>query len=110
MDGSPFDDERCRSFVRNLEKMLDALGWKKADLARESRYSASLISEIMAFKRWPAVQHGEAFDRAFGLDDVFAAKGRAIRADAYPEAFKDFPAHEATAHDLPSMSTRCSLD
>jgi hypothetical protein len=80
--------------------MLDAFGWKKADLARESKYSASLVSEIMAFKRWPAVQHGEAFDRAVGLDDVFAAKARAIRADAYPDAFKDFPAHEAAAHDL----------
>jgi hypothetical protein len=100
VEGSPFDDERCQGFVRNLEKLLDALGWKKADLARESKYSASLISEIMAFKRWPAVQHGEAFDRAFGLDDVFAAKARAIRADAYPDAFKDFPAHEAAAHDL----------
>src|ERR1017187_4611762 len=80
--------------------MLDTLGWKKANLARESRYSASLISEIMAFKRRTAVQHGEAFDRAFGLDDVLAAKGGAIRADAYSDAFKDFPAHEATAHDL----------
>lgn len=100
MEGTPFDDERCQSFVKNLDKMLDAFGWKKADLARESNYSASLISEIMAFKRWPAVQHGEAFDRAFGLDDVFAAKARAIRADGYPDAFRDFPAHEATAHDL----------
>lgn len=50
VEGSPFDDERCQGFVRNLEKLLDALGWKKADLARESKYSASLISEIMAFK------------------------------------------------------------
>jgi hypothetical protein len=100
VEGSPFDDERCRGFVRNLEKVLDAFGWKKADLARESNYSASLISEIMALKRWPAVQHGEAFDRAFGLEGVFAAKARAVRAGAYSEAFKDFPEHEATAHDL----------
>ncbi len=100
MDGSPFDDERCQNFVKNLERMLDAIGWKKADLARESKYSASLISEIMAFKRWPAVQHGQAFDRALGLDDVFAAKAGAIRGESFPPAFRSFTESEARATDL----------
>jgi hypothetical protein len=91
MNGSPSDDKGCRDFVANLARMLQAYKWKQADLARESKYSASVISELMSFKRWPDIQHGQAFDAAFGL----------IRGGKeYAEAFKDFPAHEATAHHL----------
>ncbi|HEX4833410.1 MAG TPA: helix-turn-helix transcriptional regulator [Trebonia sp.] len=99
MNGSPSDDKGCRDFVANLARMLQAYKWKQADLARESKYSASVISELMSFKRWPDIQHGQAFDAAFGLIGMFEARAKEIRGGkAYAEAFKDFPAHEATAH------------
>jgi hypothetical protein len=98
--GSWAEDEGCRDFAENLEKLLDGFKWSRADLAGRCNYSVSVVQNILGFQRAPTVDHGEAFDGALGLADVFAAKARAIRGESFPEPFQDFPAHEATAHDL----------
>jgi hypothetical protein len=94
------DDEKCQDFAANLEKMLAGFSWSRADLARRCNYATTVISNILNFQRAPTVPNGEAFDGAFGLTDMFAAKARAIRGQSYPEVYQNFPAQEATAHDL----------
>lgn len=102
MAGSgPFaKDERCQDFVRNLVRVRGKYGWSQPQLAAECHFSAGVISNIESFQRAPLVDHGLAIDEAFGLTGMFAAKARAIQSGAYPDAFKDFPEQEATAHDL----------
>lgn len=100
MPGSWAEDEGCQDFVRNLEQMLAGFGLSRADLAVRCNYSVSVVQNILGFQRAPTIEHGEAFDGALSLNDVFAAKARAIRGKSFPEPFQDFPAHEATAHDL----------
>lgn len=94
------DDEQCRDFAENLERMLDGFKWSRADLAGRCNYSVSVVQNILGFQRKPTTLNGEAFDRAFKLTDMFTAKARVIQGKPYAEAFQDFPAHEATAHDL----------
>jgi hypothetical protein len=98
--GTWADDEKCQDFAKNLNRLLEAFGWSRADLARQCNYAPSVVSNILGFYRAPTELNGEAFDSAFELSGMFAAKARAIRGDSFPEAFQDFPAHEATAHDL----------
>jgi hypothetical protein len=98
--GPYVDDVGCRDFAGNLERMLAGYKWSGAELARRCHFSAGVISNIVGFHRAPTVPQGEAFDAAFGVTDVFAAKARVIRGESFPEAFQDFPAHEATADDL----------
>jgi len=97
----PFaDDERCQDFAKNLERMLAGYKWSGAELARQCSYSPGVVSNIMAFYRAPTVPQGEAFDVAFGVTDMFGAKARVIRGEAFPEVYQDFPVQEAAAHDL----------
>jgi hypothetical protein len=98
--GSWAEDEGCRDFAENLEKLLAGFRWSRADLAGRCNYSVSVVSNILGFHRAPTEPNGESFDMAFGLNDVFAAKARAVRGDSFPRPFQDFPVHEATAHDL----------
>ena len=100
MSGPWAENEECQDFTSNLEQMLAGFGWSRADLAGRCNYSVSVVQNILGFQRKPTVLNGEAFDRAFKLADVFAAKARTIGGKPYAEAFEDFPAHEATAHDL----------
>lgn len=102
MTGSgPFaKDERCQDFVRNLVRLRGKYGWSQPQLAAECHFSSSVISNIEAFQRAPLVDHGRAIDEAFGLTGMFIAKARLIQSGAYPDAFKDFPEQEASAHDL----------
>jgi hypothetical protein len=55
---------------------------------------------IESFARSPLEEHGRAFDTAFGLKDMFAAKARAIQGEAYPPAFRSFAEEEKKATDL----------
>ena len=100
MPGSWADDEGCRDFAANLERMLAGYRWSRADLAGRCNYSASVVSNILGFQRAPTVPNGEAFDRAFGLAEMFAAKARAVRGESFPEAFVSFPEHEGKADEL----------
>ena len=98
--GSWAEDEGCRDFAVNLERMLDGYKWSRADLAGRCNYSPSVVSNILGFQRAPTVPNGEAFDGAFGLADMFAAKARAIRGESFPPAFRSFTEDERRATDL----------
>jgi len=98
--GSWAEDEGCRGFAENLERMLAGFGWSRADLAGRCNYSVSVVQNILGFQRAPTVEHGEAFDTAFGLTDVFAAKARTIRGESFPPAFRSFAEDEKRATDL----------
>jgi hypothetical protein len=95
------DDEGCKDFVANLKRMLEGYKWSRAELAGRCNYSVSVVSNILGFERKPTIPNGIAFDGAFGLTDMFAAKARAIReGEAYPEAFVDFSIREREADEL----------
>lgn len=100
MPGPYAEDEKCQDFAGNLNTMLEAKRWQRADLAAACNYSYTVISNILTFVRAPTVPNGEAFDRAFKLTDVFTAKARAIRGEAFSESFTSFAEHEATADDV----------
>jgi hypothetical protein len=95
------DDHGCQDFAANLKRMLDGYKWSRADLAGRCNYSVSVVGNILGFERKPTIPNGEAFDGAFGLTDMFAAKARAIReGEAYPEPFVDFSFREREADEL----------
>ena len=94
------DNEKCRDFVENLVRMRELREWTQAELAAACFFSSGVIANMEGFQRAPLVDHGKAIDAAFGLKDMFAAKARAVQGESFPEAFQDFPAHEAAAHDL----------
>jgi transcriptional regulator with XRE-family HTH domain len=98
MPGKYADDEKCQQFVANLKRMREAFGWSQERLATESH--CTVVAMIESFARLPLVEHGVAFDAAFGLRDVFAKDAREMLGQSFAEAFQPFPAHEATAHDL----------
>ena len=98
--GSWAEDEGCQDFAVNLERMLEGFRWSRADLAGRCNYSVSVVSNILGFQRAPTVPNGEAFDKAFKLTDMFAAKARAIRGESFPPAFRSFTEDEARATDL----------
>ena len=94
------DDELCRDFVDNLAGLRSKLKWSQEKLATEAHVSKGTVAMTESFQRKPQIDHGIGYDTAFGLKNTFEAKARAIQSGVYPEAFQDFPAHEATAHDL----------
>jgi hypothetical protein len=98
MSGRFADDERCQQFVENLKAMRDRCGWSQDRLAAESLCTA--VANIESFSRPPLEEHGVAFDKAFGLRDVFAKAAREIQGQSFPAAFEKFPEHEGTADDL----------
>lgn len=98
MPGKYADDEKCQRFVANLKRMREAFGWSQERLAAEAH--CTVVAMIESFARLPLVEHGQAFDDAFGLRDVFAKAAREMLGQSFPEAFQNFPAYEATAHDL----------
>jgi hypothetical protein len=98
--GSWAEDEGCRDFAENLERMLQGFGWSRAELAVRCNYSVSVVQNILGFQRAPNIEHGASFDRSLGLKDVFAAKARAIRGESFPPAFRPFTEDEARATDL----------
>jgi hypothetical protein len=98
MTGKHADNEKCQQFVANLKRMRDAFGWSQERLAAESHCTA--VAMIESFARSPLPEHGEAFDAAFGLTDVFAKAAREIQGEAYPPAFRSFAEEERKATDL----------
>jgi hypothetical protein len=98
LPGKFADNQKCQDFVANLRRMREALGWSQERLAAESHCTS--VGMIESFARVPLEDHGRAFDAAFGLKDVFAAKARGIRGDAYPPAFRSFAEEEKRATDL----------
>lgn len=101
MAGEWTDDEGCKDFAANLKRMLEGFGWSRADLAGRCNYSVSVIQNILGFERKPTIPNGEAFDRAFGVTDMFGSKARVIReGEAYPEPFVDFSVRERDADEL----------
>jgi transcriptional regulator with XRE-family HTH domain len=90
----------CRDFVENLARLRNAYKWTQAELAGACFFSSGVIANIEGFQRPPLVEHGRAIDKAFGLKNVFEGKAKAILGKSFAEAFEDFPAHEAKAHDL----------
>ncbi|MGH3251800.1 MAG: helix-turn-helix domain-containing protein [Trebonia sp.] len=98
MPGRFADDGKCREFVENLKTMRDMRGWSQERLAADSH--CTVVAMIESFQRAPQAEHGEAFDKAFGLKDVFAKAAREIHGLPFSTAFEKFPEHEATADDL----------
>jgi hypothetical protein len=94
------DDELCRDFVENLVGLRTRLGWSQETLAGKSLVGKGVIAMTESYQRKPQVDHGIGYDRAFGLKGMFEAKAQAIQSGAFPEVYRNFPAHEATAHDL----------
>lgn len=94
------NDEKCQRFARNLKALRESRGWTQEKLAAEAKVSKGIVANTESFQRPPLEDHGIAYDVAFGLEDVFAKAAREIQGDSVPVAFQDFPAHEATAHDL----------
>lgn len=94
------DDEPCRDFVDNLVGLRNKLKWSQEKLATEAHVSKGTVAMTESFQRKPQIDHGIGYDRAFGLKNTFEAKARAIQSGSFPEVYRDFPAHEATAHDL----------
>jgi transcriptional regulator with XRE-family HTH domain len=94
------NDELCRDFVENLVGLRTRLGWSQEKLAAESHVGKGVIAMTESYQRKPQVDHGISYDRAFGLKGMFEAKAQAIQSGAFPEAYRDFPAEEAMAHDL----------
>jgi transcriptional regulator with XRE-family HTH domain len=94
------DDEKCQEFVANLKRMRALFKWRQEDLAAQCHVSKGVIANIESFQRAPLVEHGMAFDGAFGLKDVFAKASREIHGEAFPEPFVDFARHETEADML----------
>ena len=94
------DDELCRDFVDNLVGLRNKLKWSQEKLATEAHVSKGTVAMTESFQRKPQIDHGIGYDTAFGLKNTFEAKARAIQSGSFPEVYRDFPAHEATAHDL----------
>jgi hypothetical protein len=94
------NDELCRDFVENLVGLRTRLGWSQEKLAAESHVGKGVIAMTESYQRKPQVDHGIGYDKAFGLKGMFEAKAQAIQSGAFPEVYRNFPAHEATAHDL----------
>ncbi|MGH3246808.1 MAG: helix-turn-helix domain-containing protein, partial [Trebonia sp.] len=100
MPGPFAEDAKCQEFVTNLKRMRDLYRWSQEDLAVHAHVGKGTVAMTESFQRAPQVDHGMAYDEAFGLKDVFTKAARAIQGKSYAEAFQDFPAHEAMAHDL----------
>jgi hypothetical protein len=94
------NDPLCRDFVQNLVSLRTKLGWSQEKLATESHVGKGVIGMTESFQRKPQVDHGIAYDTAFGLKGMFEAKALAVQSGAFPEVYQSFPAKEATAHDL----------
>ena len=94
------DDELCRDFVENLVGLRTRLKWSQEKLAAEAHVGKGVIAMTESFQRKPQVDHGIGYDQAFGLKGMFEAKAQAIQSGAFPEVYRNFPSHEATAHDL----------
>lgn len=94
------NDELCRDFVENQVGLRTRLGWSQEKLAAEAHVGKGVIAMTESYQRKPQVDHGIGYDRAFGLKGMFEAKAQAIQSGAFPEVYRNFPAHEATAHDL----------
>ncbi|MGH3167587.1 MAG: DUF5753 domain-containing protein [Trebonia sp.] len=80
--------------------MRSLYGLTQEKLAAKCHFSAGIVANIESFQRPPLVEHGAAFDEAFGLKSLFATAARIIQEQSFPEAFISFPEHEATADDL----------
>lgn len=100
MPGPLADNEKCREFVRNLKRMRELFEWSQEDLAAHAHVGKGTVAMTESFQRVPQVEHGTAYDEAFGLTDMFTRAAREIQGQPFPEAFQEFPAHEAKAHDL----------
>jgi transcriptional regulator with XRE-family HTH domain len=100
MPGPFAENGKCQEFVANLKRMRDLFGWSQEDLAVHAHVGKGTVAMTESFQRAPQVDHGMAYDGAFGLKDMFTAQARVIQGKPYAEAFQDFPAHEATADDL----------
>lgn len=94
------DDELCRDFVENLAGLRGKLRWSQEKLAAEAHVGKGVIAMTESYQRKPQVDHGIGYDKAFGLKGMFEAKAQAIQSGAFPEAYRDFPGMQATAHDL----------
>lgn len=81
MPGKYADDEKCQRFVANLKRMREAFGWSQERLAAESH--CTVVAMIESFARAPLVEHGVAFDAAFGLRDVFAKDAREMLGQSF---------------------------
>ncbi|MGH3245367.1 MAG: Scr1 family TA system antitoxin-like transcriptional regulator [Trebonia sp.] len=100
MPGPFADDAKCQEFVTNLKRMRDVFGWSQEDLAVRAHVGKGTVAMTESFQRAPQVDHGVAYDAAFGLKDVFTKSAREIQGQSFPEVYQDFPALEAAAHDL----------
>lgn len=100
MPGPLASNEKCQEFVANLKRMRELFRWSQEDLAARAHVGKGTVAMTETFQRVPQVEHGVAYDTAFGLTDVFTKAAREIHGQPFPEAFQEFPAHEAMAHDL----------
>ena len=100
MPGHFAGDGKCQEFVANLKRMRELFKWSQEDLGLRAHVSKGTVAMTESFQRAPQVDHGMAYDAAFGLKDMFTRSAREIQGQSFPEVYQDFPALEASAHDL----------
>lgn len=99
--GQYANHEGCRDFVGNLVRMRDLARWSQQRLADEAHVSKGTVAMTESFQRMPQIDHGTAYDRAFGLTNTFEAKARAIHEGvSFPPSFRSFAEDERNATNL----------
>lgn len=68
------DQERLKLFVTEMRVWRKARGWSQADLARECKYSHSLIAMAETYERPPTMSLAKALDHAFQTPGYTPAK------------------------------------
>jgi transcriptional regulator with XRE-family HTH domain len=108
-------------FVDEMQAMREQRGWTRADLARETNHSESLISMVETHQRAPTLALAKALDRAFGTPGFIEGSGprrpgtagmfmrlrQKLRIVSFPASFRSFAEHEERAAESSgSSSTR----
>lgn len=91
------DRERLSIFVDEMVAQRTHRGWSQADLAREVKYSKSLIAQVETYERAPTEPLAVSLDSALGLPKTFVRLYGKIRGTAFPAAFGEFAVYEAQA-------------
>jgi transcriptional regulator with XRE-family HTH domain len=108
------DREKVSLFVDEMRALREQRGWSRADLARETNYSESLIAMVETYGRAPTLALAKALDRAFGTpgftegsgpDDpgtpgTFVRLWHKLRTVSFPASFRSFVEHEEKAAEF----------
>lgn len=89
--------ERLSIFVDEMVAQRAHKGWTQADLAREAKYSKSLIAQVETYERAPTEPLAISLDSAFDLPSTFIRLYGKIKGSAFPAQFAEFAVYEAEA-------------